>query len=70
MIEMAATFICEDCGKEVKDKNVLGLNKKLRGTWNPKMYCFDCLSAVMGISKARLLQAIQAYKAQGCQLFE
>lgn len=70
MIEMAATFICEDCGKEVKDKNVLGLNKKLLGTWSPKMYCFDCLSAVLGISKASLLQAIQAYKVQGCKLFE
>lgn len=70
MIDMAALFTCADCGKEVKDKNVLGLNKKLRGIWNPKMYCFDCLSAVMGISKAVLLESIQAYKAQGCKLFE
>lgn len=61
---------CDTCGKEIKEKNTRGLNKKLLGMGTPRYYCMEHLSSYLGIPMESLLNGIEAYKAQGCKLFE
>lgn len=52
------------------DRNTVGLNKKLHGRKIIKFYCLNCLSSHLDISVEDLLTMIEAFKNQGCTLFE
>ena len=61
---------CVICGKEIREKNVLGINKKLLGEDIINFYCMDCLADYLGCSVDDLLEKIEEFKDEGCTLFK
>ena len=61
--------ICFICGKEISEKNELGLNKKLLGRKTTKFFCYDCLAEQLEIKTEELIAKIEDFKSQGCSLF-
>ena len=60
---------CVICGKEILEKNVIGLNKKLLGNDIKNYYCMSCLAEFLGVTEEELLAKIDEFKEQGCKLF-
>lgn len=60
---------CVICEKEILEKNVIGLNKKLLGNDIKKYYCMSCLAEFLGVTEEELLAKIDEFKEQGCKLF-
>ena len=54
---------CVICGKEIREKNVLGINKKLLGEDIINFYCMD-------FTVDDLNEKIEEFKDEGCKLFE
>ena len=60
---------CLECNKElVKDE--IGLNKKLLGKDIEKFYCMDCLADFLNVTVEELLDKIEEFKEEGCELFK
>lgn len=60
---------CFACGKSPIDKDVVALNKKLRGEQVDKFYCLPCFAESLECSEEELLEKIDEFKAEGCKLF-
>lgn len=61
--------VCYVCNKENLNKNEIGLTKKLLSR-NAKMYyCLDCLAEYLEVDIEFLLEKIEEFKDQGCELF-
>ena len=60
---------CIFCG-EILEKDIIALNKKLRGANIKKMICVPCLADYLGCEIDDLMIKIQEYKEQGCTLFK
>ncbi len=60
---------CVICEKEILEKNVIGLNKKLLGNDIKNYYCMSCLAEFLGVTEEELLAKIDEFKEQGCKLF-
>ena len=60
---------CVICEKEILEKNVIGLNKKLLGIDIKNYYCMSCLAEFLGVTEEELLAKIDEFKEQGCKLF-
>ena len=67
---MANAKKCYACGRELTQKNELGLNKKLLDPETKTFYCFDCLAEYLEVDAKFLREKIEEFKAQGCVLFE
>lgn len=61
---------CIACYKENLDKNTIGINKKLFGENIYNFYCIDCLADFLDTTVDELMEKIEEFKAEGCQLFE
>ena len=61
---------CVICGKEIREKNVLGINKKLLGEDIINFYCMECLAEEREVPGADLNEKIEEFKDEGCKLFE
>lgn len=61
---------CVSCGKEMLEKNEIGINKKLLGEQIESFYCMDCLAEYLCVSVQDILDKIEEFKDQGCKLFE
>jgi len=61
---------CVICRNEALDKNTIGINKKLLGTDIDNFYCMDCLAEYLGCMVQELLDKIQDFKDEGCELFK
>ena len=61
---------CVICGKEIREKNVLGINKKLLGEDIINYYCMDCLADYLDVTVDDLNEKIEEFKDEGCKLFE
>lgn len=61
---------CYVCGVQVSKKNDIGLNMKLLGRKVERFYCIDCLAEYFEITTEELLDKIEDFKNQGCELFE
>ncbi len=61
---------CLACGKTPLDKDETGINKKLLGKKIKKYYCLDCLADYLGCSVSDLLEKIEEFKEEGCELFK
>ena len=61
---------CVICGKEIREKNVLGINKKLLGEDIINFYCMDCLADYLEATVDDLNEKIEEFKDEGCKLFE
>ena len=61
---------CVICGKEIREKNVLGINKKLLGEDSINFCCMDCLADYLDVTVDDLNEKIEEFKDEGCKLFE
>ena len=61
---------CVICGKEIREKNVLGINKKLLGEDIINFYCLKCLADYLDVTVDDLNEKIEEFKDEGCKLFE
>lgn len=60
---------CIACGKSGLDKDTIGINKKLIGEKIKNFYCMDCLADYLGCSVQDILDKIEEFKEEGCNLF-
>jgi len=61
--------VCYVCGKENLNKNEIGLTKKLLGKDAKAYYCLDCLAEYLEVDAEFLLEKVEEFKSQGCDLF-
>ena len=60
---------CCECGKNVRQNDVLAMNLKMNGRNTNKIYCKKCLMKELGMSKEEWDNNVADFKAQGCVLF-
>ena len=60
---------CCECGKNVRQNDVLAMNLKMNGRNTNKIYCKKCLMKELGMSKEEWDNNVADFKAQGCKLF-
>lgn len=60
---------CVKCGKNVKRKDVIGMNLKLRGTDIKDYYCKKCFMEKYGIDKQKWDEYVDTFKESSCVLF-
>lgn len=61
---------CIACGKEINEKNTVGINKKMLGESVTSFYCLNCLADYMECTTQELLDKIEEFKEEGCTLFK
>ena len=61
--------ICDDCGKRIKNKQVLGMNMKFNGRKTTIMYCKKHLKQKLNLNEQQWIDMIDEFKNQGCELF-
>lgn len=59
---------CYLCGEQV-DKNSIGLCKKLLSMNSKRYFCIDCLAGHLDVTVEDLMDKIEDFKQQGCELF-
>lgn len=61
---------CVICGKDILEKNTLGINKKLLGENIINFYCMNCFADYLEVTVDELNEKIEEFKDEGCKLFE
>ena len=61
---------CIACDKQDLDKDTIGINKKLLGEDIPTYYCLDCLADYLECEVQDILDKIEEFKEEGCELFK
>lgn len=61
---------CLACRKKPLDKDTIGINKKLISRQVKTYYCMDCLADYLGCTVDDLLEKIEEFKEEGCELFK
>lgn len=61
--------VCYICGKENLSKNEIGLTKKLLNLNAKRYYCLNCLADYLEVDTEFLIERIEEFKMQGCNLF-
>lgn len=61
---------CISCFKEDLEKDTIALNKKLLGKNIDHYYCLDCLAEYLNVTTEELLEKIEEFKDEGCELFK
>ena len=62
-------YTCIACGKEIIEKDTIGINKKLLGKKVKNLYCMPCLADYLGTTVEDLEEKIEEFKEDGCKLF-
>ena len=62
-------YTCIVCGKEIIEKDTIGINKKLLGKKVKNLYCMPCLADYLGTTVEDLEEKIEEFKEEGCKLF-
>jgi len=60
---------CAYCDKENLSKNEIGLNKKLIHRQIERMMCLTCMAAYLETTEEDLIEMIEGFKRQDCDLF-
>lgn len=66
---MKAVRKCQWCDAEIRERDVIGINKKILGERAIDMYCMDCLAEYCGCTIRDLEEKIEQFKEEGCILF-
>lgn len=61
---------CVACNKEITEKDILGINKKMLGEKTKSFYCLECLASYLECTVDELLDRIEEFKDEGCILFK
>lgn len=64
------TKLCAKCGRMIRAKNEVGINIKLLGKDTKMFLCFRHLAEYLNTTEDALKSSIEAYRYQGCPLFE
>ena len=67
---MINTKYCIACGKELKNKNEIGINLKLLGDNRESFFCIDCLATYLEVSIEDIYDKIEFFRDEGCSLFK
>lgn len=59
---------CDKCGK-VLSKDEIALTKKLISRNAVEFLCIECLASYLGTTKEALIEKIEQFKDEGCELF-
>lgn len=60
---------CCECGKRIKDKNVLAMNMKIHGRQINKFYCKKCFMNLHSLTNDNWNSRLKSFKQSGCILF-
>lgn len=60
---------CTNCGKDIRSKDTIAMNLKLRGRNITKFMCKRCLMKSLNMDKDKWNEQIESFKEQGCSLF-
>lgn len=60
---------CDVCGKNIRQKDVIGMNLKVCGRKTEKLLCKKHLMEKFDITKEQWNECIETFKAEGCCLF-
>ena len=63
-------IMCEVCGADNIEKDVIALNKKLFNKNVKQFYCLSCMAAVLEVTEEDLLDKIEEFKEEGCTMFK
>ena len=63
-------YACTSCNKFPLTKDEVGASKKLLGRDTEQIYCIDCLSAYLEVTPEEILEKIERFKEDGCELFK
>lgn len=66
---MSQTHKCCKCSKEITDKDIIGINRKLLGARTQKFMCLKHLAEFFGTTEEVLRFRIEDLKDSGCPLF-
>ena len=61
---------CVSCMSEIKNRDTLGINKKLLGLNTQNFYCMACLAEYLETTVEDLNEKIEEFKEEGCTLFQ
>ena len=61
---------CKSCLKTSLTKDEVGLCKKLLGDDGDGYICIDCLAAYLDCTIEDLLDKVEEFKDEGCELFQ
>lgn len=61
-------YTCFSCGKTPLTKDEIGVNKKLLDADN--FYCLECLANYLETDIESIMDKIEEFKEQGCELFK
>lgn len=61
---------CVSCMSEIKNRDTLGINKKLLGLNTQNFYCMECLAEYLETTVEDLNEKIEEFKEEGCTLFQ
>jgi hypothetical protein len=61
---------CAWCGKEIKNRDEIGINRKLLGTSTHLFYCLPCFALYLDCTENDLYEKIKQFKEEGCILFQ
>ena len=61
-------MICCGCGQTVS-RDEAGMTKKLINRGTDLIYCYQCLGGMFRISREKLQEMADSYRASGCTLF-
>ena len=61
---------CKSCYKSPLSKEEVGLCKKLLGDDGRGFLCIDCLAAYLDCAVVDLLDKVEEFKDEGCELFQ
>ena len=60
---------CAFCAKEITTRNDLGINIKLLGESTKSYHCLDCLAEYFECTVQDIIDKIEEFKSDGCELF-
>ncbi len=63
-------IICEVCGTDHLEKDIIALNKKLFNKNIKTFLCLSCLANNLEVTENDLLDKIEEFKEEGCTLFK
>ncbi len=63
-------YACSSCRKIPLTKDEVGASKKLLGLDTGKLYCIDCLAAYLEVTPENIVEKIEMFKEDGCELFK
>lgn len=69
-MKLKKEYACTSCRKMPLTKDEMGASKKFLGVDTNQLYCINCLSAYLEVTPEDILEKIQMFKEDGCELFK